>query len=172
MQDGHTRRRCLQAAAGLVLAGAAFRLPAGEVRPLKGTRAPAPQQALDLQGQLRPVPPPGRATVLNFWASWCEPCRHEMPGLQVAADLYGDRLAVQAINFKEHPRTVARFLRSSAVELPVLLDPAGHIAAAWSVKMFPTTVLLAADGSPRWRVLGELDWTGQEAGRLVESLWA
>jgi thiol-disulfide isomerase/thioredoxin len=172
MQDGHTRRRWLRAAAGLLVAGTAARAASAEVRPLKGSRAPAPRQALDMQGQPRPVPVPGRATVLNFWASWCDPCRHEMPGLQVAAELYGDRLAVQAVNFKEHPRTVARFLRSSAVELPVLLDPAGQVAAAWSVKVFPTTVLLAADGSPRWRVVGELDWTGREAGRLIESLWA
>lgn len=172
MPDGHIRRRCLLAGAGLLVAGVAPQARAADVQPLAGRRAPAPQRALDMQGQQRPVPPPGRAAVLNFWASWCEPCRHEMPGLQVAAELYGDRLAVQAINFKEHPRTVARFLRAAAVDLPVLLDPAGQLAAAWSVKVFPTTVLLAADGSPRWRVVGELDWTSREAGRLIESLWA
>lgn len=172
MPQGHTRRQCLGAAAGWLAAAAAPRARAADIRTLAGTRAPAPQQALDMQGRQRLVPPPARAAVLNFWASWCEPCRHEMPGLQVAAELYGERLAVQAVNFKEHPRTVARFLQASAVDLPVLLDPAGQIAAAWSVKVFPTTVLLAADGSPRWRIVGEIDWTGAEAGRLIEGLWS
>ena len=48
---------------------------------------------------------------------------------------------------------------------------AGEVAKAYKVKVFPTTVLFAADGRPRWRVTGALDWTSPEAGKLVERLW-
>jgi hypothetical protein len=95
-----------------------------------------------------------------------------MPTLQLAAELYADKLSVLALNFKEHPRTVARFAKASGLELPVAFDTDGAIAADWGVKIFPTTLLIAADGTPRWRVQGELDWSGREAARLIESLWA
>lgn len=133
--------------------------------------APAPHKALDLDGRSWDVPSRGRAFALNFWASWCEPCRSEMPALQQVADLYGDKLTVAAINFKERPATVTRFVRGAQLQLPVLLDPAGEVAKAYKVKVFPTTVLFAADGRPRWRVTGALDWTSPEAGKLVERLW-
>lgn len=114
----------------------------------------------------------GKAVLLNFWASWCEPCRSEMPTLQQLADLYGDdRLAVLALNFKEPVPRVERFVRATGLRLPVLLDPDGAIARACGVKVFPSTVLVAADGRPRLRVRGEVDWTGQQAERWVQSLW-
>lgn len=135
-------------------------------------RAPMPHKTLDMEGRARDVPARGRAFALNFWASWCEPCRSEMPALQQMADLYDDKLTVAAINFKERASTVARFVGNAHLQLPVLLDPAGEVAAAYKVKVFPTTVLFGADGKPRWRVTGALDWTSPKAGKLVESLWA
>jgi thiol-disulfide isomerase/thioredoxin len=134
--------------------------------------APTQHKALDLQGRPWDLPRPGRALALNFWASWCEPCRSEMPALQQMADLYQDKLTVAAINFKERASTVARFVAAAHLQLPVLLDPAGEVAAAYKVKVFPTTVLFAADGRPRWRITGALDWTSAQAGKLVEGLWA
>jgi len=114
----------------------------------------------------------GRAVVVNFWASWCEPCRAEMPALQQAAEFYGaERLAVLAVNFKESAATATRFARQTGLALPVLLDREGEAAKRWGVRVFPTTVLVHADGKPRWRVRGPLDWTSLEAGRLVEGLF-
>lgn len=115
----------------------------------------------------------GRAVLLNFWATWCEPCRAEMPMLQQLADFHGeDKLAVLALNFKESEATAARFASRTGLKLAVLLDPAGDAAKRWSVKIFPTTVLIAANGRPRWRVRGEMDWTSPEAARMVENLIA
>ena len=133
----------------------------------------APQwEAMDLAGRAwTPESLRGRAVLLNFWASWCEPCRAEMPTLQQLSDFYGDdKLAVLALNFKEAPATAARFATRTGLKLPVLLDPQGDIARRWEVKVFPTTILIAADGRPRWRVRGEMDWSSLEAGRVVESL--
>ena len=113
----------------------------------------------------------GKAVLINFWASWCEPCTAEMPSLQTAAQQHGaDHLAVLAVNFKEPGPTVERFVQRSALTLPVLLDPQGEVARAWGVHVFPTTVLLGADGRVRRVVRGPLDWTGSQANALIESV--
>jgi len=65
---------------------------------------------------------------------------------------------------------VQRYVQRSDFALPVLLDPAGATAREWGVKVFPTTVLVAANGQVRNLVRGELDWSGQQAARLVEPL--
>lgn len=169
MPIGHSRRHALIALGALAAWGSAG---AAQVQPEAAKPGRPARTALDLEGRPVPVPPPGRAVALNFWATWCEPCRSEMPTLQVAAEVYGEKLSVLAVNFKEHPRTVMRFLKSSAVDLPIVLDTDGAIAGDWGVKIFPTTILLGADGRPRWRVQGEFDWSGREAARLIEGLWA
>jgi len=135
-----------------------------------GTTLPA-IQALDLEGQVAPIPVRGKPTVVNFWATWCEPCRKEMPLLQQMAEFYSDRLVLQAVNFKERAVAVQRHVRNAAWNVPVLLDPMGEAAQAWGVKVFPTTVGFDAQGRPRWRVTGEYDWSTPEAGKLVEGLW-
>jgi len=128
-------------------------------------------QAVDLEGKTAAIPAAGKPTVVNFWASWCEPCRAEMPLLQQMADFYSDRLVLQAVNYKERAVAVQRHVRSSNWTVPVLLDPLGTGAQSWGVKVFPTTVGFDAQGHARWRVLGEYDWSSAEAGKLVESLW-
>jgi thiol-disulfide isomerase/thioredoxin len=170
------RRALLQGvlAAGLAPAAGASAAQSGfEVTPWpKGTPMPA-LQSLDLSGRpwkladLR-----GRAVLLNFWATWCAPCRAEMPTLQQLADLYANELAVVAINFKQSASVAAKFAKSTGLNLPVVLDPDGSNARALGVSVFPTTFLIAADGMPRQRVRGELDWSGREAERLVSGLLA
>ncbi len=113
----------------------------------------------------------GRAVLLNFWASWCEPCRAEMPTLQQVADLYGpDKLLVLAINFKEPAARAIQFAKSTGVTLPVLLDSDGRTARQWGVKVFPTTLTLDSQGRPRQRVQGEVDWTSNAAEQLIAGL--
>ena len=113
----------------------------------------------------------GRAVLLNFWASWCEPCRAEMPTLQQVADLYGaERLLVLAINFKEPAARALRFAQTTGVSLPVLLDSSGQLASQCGVKVFPTTLMLDRHGQPQLRVKGEVDWTGRAATALIEGL--
>lgn len=113
----------------------------------------------------------GRAVLLNFWASWCEPCRAEMPTLQQVADLYGpEKLLVLAINFKEPAARALQFAKTTGVTLPVLLDASGKLAGQWGVKVFPTTLTLNSRGQPQQRVKGEVDWTSAAAGRLIDGL--
>jgi len=113
----------------------------------------------------------GKAVLINFWASWCEPCVSEMPALQTLAQRHGnDKLVVLAVNFKEAAPTVERFVQRNAITLPVLLDVQGNAARAWGTTVFPTTVLISADGRVKAVVRGGLDWAGPQAAALVEPL--
>ena len=119
----------------------------------------------------RPADLQGRAVLLNFWASWCEPCRAEMPTLQQVADLYGsDKLLVLAINFKEPAARAIQFAKTTGVTMPVLLDQDGKAARQWSVKVFPTTLTMDSRGQPTHRVQGEVDWTSSAAEKLIAGL--
>jgi thiol-disulfide isomerase/thioredoxin len=144
--------------------------PAYEVSPWAG---PVSAFALvDTTGKTwQPADLRGRAVLLNFWASWCEPCRAEMPTLQQVADFYGpDKLLVLAINFKEPAARALQFAKTTGVTLPVLLDLKGEAARRWGVKVFPTTLMMDSAGRPRFRVKGEVDWTGPAAEKLIAGL--
>lgn len=137
------------------------------------TRKPVPAlSGTDLQGktwQLSELR--GKAVLINFWASWCEPCRAEMPSLEALAQIYGpEKLVVLAVNFKESPAVVLRHVQRANIGLPILLDTSGLIARAWGATVFPTTVLVATDGRVRGMVRGELDWSGLQSGKLVAPL--
>ena len=115
----------------------------------------------------------GQVVVLNFWASWCEPCRAEMPSLELLATRHERKgLVVLAVNFKETVPAIKRFLEVAPVSLPILLDRDGDSTAAWTSRMFPSTVLVDRSGIARTTVLGELDWMGAVAGDLIEPLLA
>ena len=172
----HARRQLLQAgllaAGGVVLGRPVLAAPelAYTVSPWQGPTPPL--QALGTTGKTwRLDELKGRAVLINFWASWCEPCRAEMPTLQQIADLYGpDKLQVLALNFKEHPNRAIQFAVTTGLSLPVLLDPQGQTARAWGVRVFPTTVLIDRQGRDRQRVQGEVDWTSAPAAKLLEAL--
>lgn len=135
--------------------------------------APVPAlQGADLSGQVwRLADMRGKAVLINFWASWCEPCRAEMPSLQALAERQGpQKLVVLAVNFKESAATVTQFVQRTDLKLPVLLDPQGAVARQWGVKIFPSTVLISADGQVRAVVRGEVDWGGRDAAALWEPL--
>lgn len=171
-----SRRQLLQA--GLSL-GAACALPqavhaqSGPAFVVTPWTGPVPAfSVVDTSGKVwRPADLKGRAVLLNFWASWCEPCRAEMPTLQQVGDVYGpDKLLVLAINFKEPAMRALRFATTTGVSLPILLDLDGAVAKSTGVRVFPTTLTIDARGRPRDRVQGEVDWTGAEAEKLIAKL--
>jgi thiol-disulfide isomerase/thioredoxin len=144
------------------------------VRPWPADR-PAPALELnDLDGKpWRLAALKGRPVLLNFWATWCEPCRAEMPSLErLAARHERAGLVVLAVNFKEPVPTIRRFLELQPSTLTVLLDTDGDAASAWTPRVFPTTVLIDRSGRPRQSVLGDLDWSSGVAHDLVEPLLA
>jgi thiol-disulfide isomerase/thioredoxin len=113
----------------------------------------------------------GQPVVMNFWATWCEPCRSEMPSLELMAQRHEkDGLVVLAVNYQEPIPAIKRFLETQLVTLPILLDRDGEATTAWTPRVFPTTVLIDRQGQPQSLVLGEMDWGSAEARRLVQAL--
>ncbi|MBC7719513.1 MAG: TlpA family protein disulfide reductase [Chitinophagaceae bacterium] len=178
-----TKRQALQtsliylATAGMGLGRTGYALgqtgPAYEVTPWAGPMAAFEGSSLlDTTGKTwRLDDLRGRAVLLNFWASWCEPCRAEMPTLQQVADLYGpDKLLVLAINYKETASRALQFAKTTGVTLPILLDITGKTATQWGVKVFPTTLSVNSRGQPQQRIKGEVDWTGSASAKLIEGL--
>ena len=159
---------------GAVLALAAtqtFAQAGFDVQPWPASK-PAPQLAgFDAAGKaLALTSLRGQAVVINFWASWCEPCREEMPSLAQLARAHTGKLHVLAVNYKESPVAVAQFVATTDLELPTLRDPDGALARAWGIRVFPSTVLIGADGRVRSVVRGSLDWNGAAAEPLIAPL--
>ena len=114
----------------------------------------------------------GRVVLVQFWATWCEPCRDEMPALvKLRAVLQGRPFEIVAVNHGEGPARVEQFLRAYGIDLPVLMDRDGDAASAWRVGGIPTAFLVDAGGRVRYRVAGECDWsTGAPAAALERLL--
>jgi thiol-disulfide isomerase/thioredoxin len=168
------RRRVLALAAGglgLAMQGARA---AHMVRPWASGRATPPLELADLDGRSWNLAAQrGHVVVLNFWATWCEPCRTEMPTLELLAQRHErDGLVVIAVNFKETAPAIRHFLDVQPVSIPILLDADGDATAAWTPRVFPTTVIVDRQGQPRTQVLGEMDWMGGEADSLLRPLLA
>ena len=89
----------------------------------------------------------GKPVLINFWATWCGPCRMEMPYLQQVYDEWrGKGLVLLAINIGESPSQVAEFMQSQGLSLPVLLDGEENIAVMYNVRAIPTTFFIDGDG--------------------------
>lgn len=113
----------------------------------------------------------GKLVLLNFWASWCEPCRTEMPSLELLAQRHErDGLLIYAVNQRETDAAIRRFMQVMPITLPILRDADGATSRAWGARVFPTSVLIARDGRAAFSVIGELDWTGAEARQWIKPL--
>ena len=170
MKPGVLSRRqlCLAFAAGAVAAPARAQHVA---KPWPAGRAVPPMAGTDLQGKSWDLAAlHGRAVLINFWATWCAPCKEEMPTLQTLAELEGERLAVLAVNVREPLPRVQRYAQSAGLTFPILPDPRGEITRAWDMKVFPTTVLVDGRGRPQRVVSGAVDWTGALAQDWIAAL--
>lgn len=98
----------------------------------------------------------GRPVVINFWASWCVPCRREMPALQAAAEKLGGRVAFVGVNHQDGRTPAAEFERKVGVAYPSGYDPDGVVALDYGLVGLPTTVLVDAAGQIVARRIGEV----------------
>jgi thiol-disulfide isomerase/thioredoxin len=114
----------------------------------------------------------GHLLVVNFWASWCGPCRKEQPGLERLSQEYRDEgVRFIGVNFRDDAAAAREYLREFAVTYPSVQDRDGKIAHSFGVPYLPATVIAGADGQLRYRLLGaqeEADLRGyieEELGR-------
>jgi len=110
----------------------------------------------------------GKPVLVNLWASWCAPCVKELPTLD-ALSLRKGAPAVIAVSEDVGERTsVDAFLKEHGIgNLESWRDPEMAMTSALGVQVLPTTVYYDASGREVWRYVGDLDWTGEEASRLL-----
>lgn len=96
----------------------------------------------------------GRWVLVNFWATWCAPCRDEMPYLDRLAVDHADHLSVLAVNMRESEATVRTFVEELDLHLPILLAPDDATLLAYYVRGLPISVLIDPDGSVTQRIVG------------------
>ncbi|MCA1848287.1 MAG: TlpA family protein disulfide reductase [Actinobacteria bacterium] len=95
----------------------------------------------------------GKVVVVNFWATWCGPCRKEQPVLQRLADAYAGRAQFIGVNFNDDQAAAREYLREFAVRYPSVVDD-GPLAYAFAVPYLPATILVDRGGEMRWLLLG------------------
>jgi len=93
----------------------------------------------------------GKRVVLNFWSTWCQPCKQEHPLLQQAPDLYPD-VAFLGVLYQDDPTAARRYLDRQPVAYPQLVDPGGKAAIAFGVTGVPETFFIAPDGTIEHKV--------------------
>jgi peroxiredoxin len=116
----------------------------------------------DSGGDLRLSDYQGRPVLLNFWATWCPPCRSEMPELVRAQERYGrDGLAVLGVNLQEPDGAVLEFADEFGVQFPIAIDREGELAEVWRlggpIEGIPTSYFIDRDGVVRHVFYGPMD---------------
>jgi thiol-disulfide isomerase/thioredoxin len=97
----------------------------------------------------------GRVVVVDFWASWCTPCRRSIPWLNQMRARYGDRgLVVIGVNVDKDGEDAARFLRAVPIDFDVVYDPEGVLAARYGVEGMPSSYVYSRDGDLVARHIG------------------
>ena len=108
----------------------------------------------------------GQPVVVNIWASWCAPCRTEMPLLQNAAEAFEGRATILGVASNDDPQSAAEFLEDIEATYPNVFDPSGEIRVALGLTAYPTTYVFDRDGSIRARVDGGI--SEQRLAGLIE----
>jgi thiol-disulfide isomerase/thioredoxin len=106
--------------------------------------------------------------LVNFWFSNCQPCKREMPALQQAWATFGDRVRFVGVNTQDSESITRSFAEDVGVEYELLRDPDGRLVTANGVATFPTTLMVAADGTVVEQVAGEV--TADDLTRMLTEL--
>ena len=115
----------------------------------------------------------GNLVFLNFFATWCGPCREEMPGMERLFRTHQDKgLVVLAVNMEESAKTVRPFVQQLKLSFPIVLDTEGAVTRDYGVRALPVSFLIGRDGHIRWRAIGGRDWESAQARKLFAQLVA
>jgi peroxiredoxin len=100
----------------------------------------------------------GQKVFLNFWASWCPPCRQEMPYMQKLHEEYGEEVVILAVNVGESKSTAANFMMQNDLSFPVLLDNDKDTARNYLVRGIPSSYFLDQDGIIKEKIVGGVNY--------------
>ena len=113
----------------------------------------------------------GKPLIVNFWATWCPPCREEMPSMQRAhAAVSSEGIGLIAINVGEDADTVAQFLSQTPVKFPLPLDETSAVVMSWPVRGLPTTFVVDPEGRLAYVATGGREWDDPALLNQVRSL--
>lgn len=113
----------------------------------------------------------GQVVFLNFWATWCIPCRAEMPAMEKLHREFKDKgLVILALNFRESLEEIKPFVRELQLTFPILLDRDGKVSDRYQVFGLPTSYFLGRKGEVLGTAVGARDWASEEARALIRSL--
>jgi cytochrome c biogenesis protein CcmG/thiol:disulfide interchange protein DsbE len=160
----------LRSVAAVVIAAAATAAGAeADLKPWKGKATP-PLARPGLDGKsvdLKALR--GRVVLVNFWATWCDPCRREQPALVRTAEAYADRgVTFIGVNEKDNKPAARAWIRSFGVGYGSIFDPSGAFADDFGFQGLPDTLVVDRDGIVRYRIFGET--TRAQLGHLVDRL--
>lgn len=112
----------------------------------------------------------GKPVIINFWTTWCPPCREEIPSMNRAWHiLEKEGIAMLAINMGEDEDTIFIFTADYPADFPILMDQSGEVIEEWPVKGLPTTYVIAPDGTIAYRAIGSREW---DDGQLLDRIRA
>ena len=113
----------------------------------------------------------GKVVFLNFWATWCGPCRIEMPSMEALYDRYKEKgLEILAVNCGEGQRDVLTFMRDNGLSFPALLDGDGRVSNSYGIQAIPTSFIIDREGKIVSRLVGSIDWDTPKIHAVIESL--
>jgi peroxiredoxin len=105
----------------------------------------------------------GKLVFLNFWATWCPPCRSEMPSMErLYQKLKGKGLVILAVDLQEDAKSVQKFVDEHKLTFPVLLDSDGKVGGSYGARSIPTTYIIGRDGNALGGTIGAKEWDSPE----------
>jgi peroxiredoxin len=113
----------------------------------------------------------GKVVFLNVWATWCGPCRMEMPSMEILYRRYKDKgLEMLALNLQESKSEIETFMRRNKLNFPVIMDQDGSIGNQYGIRAIPTTYLLDRQGRVVLRLTGSINWDDPDIFAAIEAL--
>ncbi|MDR0475945.1 MAG: TlpA family protein disulfide reductase [Treponema sp.] len=113
----------------------------------------------------------GKVVFLNFWATWCPPCRAEMPSMEAMyARFKGRGLEILAVNCRESNQAVLSFMKNNKLSFPALLDGSGRVSGIYAVQAIPASYIIDRSGKIIARVVGSLNWDSPQIRTAFDQL--
>lgn len=159
----------------------AFALPSLAHDPfisLKMSRLPAGSQAMPfeltaLDGTVVKLSDlAGKVVLVNFWATWCGPCKEEMPSLASLQQLDPKKFVLLTVTTDLQRQGIAQFLSHAGVPVPVLFDEDQEVSRSFMVRGLPTSIIIAQDGMLAGRAVGPRAWDSSESVTLMRQMMA
>ncbi len=145
-------------------------IPSGLQRP-EGMKLAPPFLLRDLDGKEQGLEHyRGRVLLVHFWATWCVPCKDELPTIGALWERYKDNEFVVVAIAADSKRAVVPFAKEYGLRFPVLIDQYGSALRAYRAWALPASYVVGKSGMIEWIALGPRDWTDREVTRAIEAL--